>query len=132
MTFTVAFVGVAIVGVFPPTKLTRLTSNLNSPAEGFGYKLTSNELAVVVIGILIFVPAAQPVCVSDCDFVPPCVPQRDCPFTDKVPPTYPVLKRNVILELSADAAVMVVLLGFVQRNTDVGVCEVEGAPTIAV
>ena len=78
MTFTVAFAA-AFVGV-PPT------SNLNSPADGFGYKLTSNELAVVVIGILIFVPAAQPVCVSDCDFVPPCVPQRDCPLTDKVPP----------------------------------------------
>lgn len=60
------------------------------------------------------------------------MPQRVCPFTDKLPPVNPVLKRMVMLELSVDAEVIEVLFGFVQRNTDAGACDVEGAPTIAV
>ena len=121
MIFTVAFA--AFVGVFPPTRLVAIvgvtpTSNLNSPADGFGYKLTSNELVVVVVtGTLIFVPAAQPACVSDCVLAVPCVPQEVCPFTDKLPPIYPVLNCKVMVELSALALVMVVLLGLVQRKT---------------
>ncbi|NDF99820.1 MAG: hypothetical protein EB101_13100, partial [Chitinophagia bacterium] len=55
-----------------------------------------------------------------------------CPRTDKAPPTNPVLKRNVMLELSVLAEMIVVLAGLVQRNTLATVCEVVGAGTIAV
>jgi len=37
-----------------------------------------------------------------------------------------------MLELSADAAVIEVLFGLVQRNTEAGACAVVGAPTMAV
>ena len=71
MTFTMAWFD------DKPEALLFFINNLNAFAVGFGYKLTSNELLfVVVIGKLIFVPNAQPVCVSVCERAALNVPQR--------------------------------------------------------
>ena len=43
-----------------------------------------------------------------------------------------MLKRRVMLELSADADVMLVLLGLVQRKDAAGDCAVVAVPTKAV
>ena len=53
----------------------------------------------------------QPVCVSKTDLERLKTPQADSPFTDNVPPVYPVLKLKTMLELSELETRMLVFLG---------------------
>ena len=109
---------------------------LKLPTLGLGYNCASNAdedfTSVCVIGFSLVVVILQPVLVSVCDFVEPKVPQEVCPRTINTPPVKPVLKRSVMLELSAVADTMLVLAGRVQRNTVAVACDVVGAGTMAV
>jgi hypothetical protein len=108
-----------------------LILRLKLPTLGLGYNCASNE-GSFSLAMVRTMAGRQPVEVNVTDLAVPCVPQTVCPRTDNTPPVNPVLKRMVMLELSALADTIVVLFGLVQRNTEATVCEAVGAGTSAV